>query len=467
MGTGGSGDLTSWYSAPYAITNPAYCPTITITYTPPQPPVASFTFAREGNSNLAPCTVQFTDTSFTFLGMDEWEWDFGDGGTSTEQSPEYTFDTAGTFLVVLTVYDPIGWDDQAFYMYVGLVIVFNSDPPLEANATQNYIYQAETNVDNASFDWSFDEGLTWIHGWDNWTWGTPGNETQDGNVSVYAYNTDGGTYQNFSIDAVAYVPPTGGSGTIIAVTSVPGSISIAVGAAYSYTVATSPSGATMALDTDADWLSLGAVNHTVYGRAPADPAVYSASIEVELTGFNTTWQNYTILVSNGTGGPSMESPFIYTGPPVEIGLGDFYDWVAWSNFDVVSWVLNTNASFISINQTTGELYGYANETGKFYIWVVGNLESGGNVSMNYTLAVVQAAADPMAEQWLLMAMIIFLLASMIIIGIVRYPIVISMAGFILIVVSLILWADISEILMIAGLGFGVFLALAGIGGTMK
>jgi beta propeller repeat protein len=56
------------------------------------------------NSNLvsgfAPLDVQFTDASQNATG---WNWDFGDGYTSTEQNPQHTFFLAGTHLVSLIV----------------------------------------------------------------------------------------------------------------------------------------------------------------------------------------------------------------------------------------------------------------------------------------------------------------------------------------------------------------------------
>ena len=53
----------------------------------PTPPVADFT--ANTTEGYAPLTVQFTDTSTN--SPTEWNWNFGDGATSTEQNPEHTF----------------------------------------------------------------------------------------------------------------------------------------------------------------------------------------------------------------------------------------------------------------------------------------------------------------------------------------------------------------------------------------
>jgi PKD repeat protein len=39
-----------------------------------------------------------------------WEWDFGDGGASTDQSPMYTYNADGTYTVTLTARSASGAD---------------------------------------------------------------------------------------------------------------------------------------------------------------------------------------------------------------------------------------------------------------------------------------------------------------------------------------------------------------------
>jgi len=60
------------------------------------------------DSSLANCTpadIKFTDSSVVSCGqtISSWAWDFGDGTTSTQQSPTHTYTTAGSYSAKLTV----------------------------------------------------------------------------------------------------------------------------------------------------------------------------------------------------------------------------------------------------------------------------------------------------------------------------------------------------------------------------
>jgi PKD repeat protein len=68
-------------------------------------------FSASPTSGPAPLTVTFTDESAH--APTGWSWDFGDGGSSTEQHPVYTYYAAGTFTVSLTVSNTVGTDTVA------------------------------------------------------------------------------------------------------------------------------------------------------------------------------------------------------------------------------------------------------------------------------------------------------------------------------------------------------------------
>jgi len=66
-------------------------------------------FSATPTSGQVPLEVQFTDQSVPIEGtITNWTWDFGDGGTSTEQSPTHTYEVYGVYTVSLTVVDDNG-----------------------------------------------------------------------------------------------------------------------------------------------------------------------------------------------------------------------------------------------------------------------------------------------------------------------------------------------------------------------
>ncbi len=64
-------------------------------------PDARFTFSASG------LTVTFTDAS---VGAETYAWDFGDGGSSADASPSYTYSEGGSYTVTLTVSNDGGQD---------------------------------------------------------------------------------------------------------------------------------------------------------------------------------------------------------------------------------------------------------------------------------------------------------------------------------------------------------------------
>lgn len=104
-------------------------------------------FSATPTSGTAPLTVSFTDKSTGDI--DTWQWDFGDGTTSTEQNPTHSYATAGDYTVKLTVTGPEGSDTKTVSSYIavsppgegtGTLRLNLSDAPIDtANVTGVYI----------------------------------------------------------------------------------------------------------------------------------------------------------------------------------------------------------------------------------------------------------------------------------------------------------------------------------------
>ncbi|NYT17603.1 MAG: PKD domain-containing protein [Methanomicrobiales archaeon] len=85
----------------------------------PRPPAAAFQAAPR--SGETPLTVRFTDLSTG--SPDSWLWNFGDGGTSTDENPFHDFTMPGVYTVTLTVTNAYGSSSktEAAYIAAGML----------------------------------------------------------------------------------------------------------------------------------------------------------------------------------------------------------------------------------------------------------------------------------------------------------------------------------------------------------
>ena len=93
-----------------------------------QPPVADFD--GEPTSGNAPLNVSFDDESTGSI--TSYSWNFGDGGTSSQQNPNHTYQNSGSYTVSLTVTGPGGSDTETKYNYI------NVSQPQQAYLEPNY-----------------------------------------------------------------------------------------------------------------------------------------------------------------------------------------------------------------------------------------------------------------------------------------------------------------------------------------
>ena len=91
----------------------------------PAAPTAGFEFDADGLS------VDFTDTSVGTV--DNYEWAFGDGSTSTAQTPSHTYAASGTYSVTLTVSNTGGSNS-----FTRIISVVAKPPPPEPPRLKGY-----------------------------------------------------------------------------------------------------------------------------------------------------------------------------------------------------------------------------------------------------------------------------------------------------------------------------------------
>lgn len=123
-------------------------------------PVAGFT---SDFTTICPNTdLPFTDTS-SGRGL-SWQWDFGDGGTATTQSPTHRYATSsGSFGVKLVITDAVGCKDSV--TKADYITVKKPVPAFTAQDTSSICPLLETKFtfkgsDHESFYWDFGDGST-------------------------------------------------------------------------------------------------------------------------------------------------------------------------------------------------------------------------------------------------------------------------------------------------------------------
>ena len=144
---------------------------------PPEPPVANF--SGSPTSGTAPLTVSFIDTSSG--PPTSWAWTFGDGGTSTAQSPSHVYNTAGTYSISLQVANSLGNNTLTKTNYISVAA---PQPP-----TANFNGSPTNGITplTVSFtDTSTGGPTSWA-----WTFGDGGTSTAQNPSHVY---TAAGTY---------------------------------------------------------------------------------------------------------------------------------------------------------------------------------------------------------------------------------------------------------------------------------
>lgn len=148
---------TGYFSVNLVVWNLGCSDTITFTdYIYIDPPIASFTADLICGNNL---TINFTDHS---MGADVWEWNFGDGTTTSSlQNPSHTYADSGTYAVTLRVInnrtgcDFTTTNDIAIY---GIAVGFSASDTAICKRSTVQFDAAGSNPNIISYQWNFGDG---------------------------------------------------------------------------------------------------------------------------------------------------------------------------------------------------------------------------------------------------------------------------------------------------------------------
>ncbi len=156
-----------------------------ITVLQPVLPVADF--SSNVSSGNAPLTVQFTDLSQNAAA---WNWDFGDGASSTEQNPSHTYSTAGTYTVTLEASNANGTDSKSST----ITVLRQPVPPVadfSSSVTEGYapltVQFTDLSQNAAEWSWDFGDGASSSEQSPSHTYSAAGSYT----VTLTVSNADG------------------------------------------------------------------------------------------------------------------------------------------------------------------------------------------------------------------------------------------------------------------------------------
>jgi PKD repeat protein len=114
-------------------------------------------------AGTAPLTVTFSDLSSGEPAA--WAWDFGDGGSSTEQHPSHPYLASGSYTVSLTVSNDLGSHSLTKFSYIlveepTVPTAHFSASPLEGTAPLTVTFSDHSGGYPTSWSWDFGDGDT-------------------------------------------------------------------------------------------------------------------------------------------------------------------------------------------------------------------------------------------------------------------------------------------------------------------
>ncbi|MFA5247978.1 MAG: PKD domain-containing protein [Patescibacteria group bacterium] len=173
-------------------------------------PIANFTYTPV--TGIVPVTVNFTDTS---INANSYYWEFGDGNTSTVQSPLFTYNIPGQYFVKHSASNSNGtsWFNSTYnYVYVfhtpAESSFTNGTTPLQGLAPLTVQFIDTSTSDPAYWLWHFGDSNNGTY-WDTNVQNPIHTYTSTGtyDVTLYAQNDGGGHTMTYSAYVTVYPSP--------------------------------------------------------------------------------------------------------------------------------------------------------------------------------------------------------------------------------------------------------------------
>jgi len=362
-----------------------------------QPPVITATAAPQ--SGLTPLSVAFSSAG-TFDPQGQtllYNWNFGDGVTSTNANPSHIYTTAGTYTVRLTVSDGItnatsGGITITVNPYLAPTVVASASPltgVMPLAVTFSSAGTTDPQGKSLTFSWDFGDGTTS-------TIANPGHTyTTAGSYTVWLTVADGTTNAiSGSLNIVVSAAPTNLPPVAVASAN-PASGSAPLTVTFSSSGSFDPEGAALAFNWvfgDGSTSSLANPSHT-YTNA----AIYPAQLTVTDGTNSTTVSNITVNVTGlvaafgfeGTNGSTVLDTVTGLGEGTitnaSIVSGKFGSALAFNGTNSVVAVSSSAVSALTSNMTI-EAWVNPATTGNSWRPVIGKSSNGSQ--LNY---VVQGA----------------------------------------------------------------------------
>ncbi len=149
------------------------------------------------------------------------------------------------------------------------------------------------------------------------------------------------------------------------------------------------------LDTDAEWLTLNESSTNLSGTPTnADVGAHWVNVSCSDDNNGTSWTNFTLTVANVNDAPSIVTANDGNATQYRLYRVDYEAIDIDPTNDTLTWKVETNASWLSMNSTTGMLRGTPTNVGSYQVKVTVEDGRGGAHSHDFTLDVAEGNSPP-------------------------------------------------------------------------